>query len=453
MQLNKNILITSIALCLTACSATPDKGNQSAKTTDEHKEYVWLTVGANNQQIAHAVTTASTCPHIMTDNHSRPMTQRAKGNQPKGFDQVISCETYLPDSAETVSVNGTKLKLFKKPQKIIVIGDTGCRMKAGDFQNCNNVPGYGPAWPWAKMAKVVAAADPDLIIHVGDYHYRESPCPPGNKGCVGPWGFNWKSWQADFFDPALPLLARAPWVFTRGNHEDCNRAWKGWFYLLDQGKLSSNPWQECQQFTPAYKVDLGDLALIQMDSATLPNDFSNTINPKITEQYARLYNEVNQLAEPEQYSWVMTHRPIWAVSSYWDWKNKKDAISLADAKMQLGLKASALGRFSDSTTLLLNGHIHNFEALTFDDGRPSLLVVGDSGTKLSPKITKDQTEQSGILKKLGLLYADFYSTSQFAYAEFERQPQNAWLIHLVDINGKTQQSFILKNKRLERVWE
>ena len=45
---------------------------------------------------------------------------------------------------------------------------------------------------------------PDLVIHVGDYHYRESPCADGNEGCAGsPWGYGFDAWQADFLASAI----------------------------------------------------------------------------------------------------------------------------------------------------------------------------------------------------------------------------------------------------------
>jgi hypothetical protein len=42
-----------------------------------------------------------------------------------------------------------------------------------------------------------------------------------------PVGDNWDAWNADFFTPAAQLLTAAPWVFSRGNHEDCGRSWRG----------------------------------------------------------------------------------------------------------------------------------------------------------------------------------------------------------------------------------
>jgi hypothetical protein len=54
-----------------------------------------------------------------------------------------------------------------------------------------------------------AKLSPDLVLHIGDYHYRENACPPDIAGCKdSPWGYGWDTWQADLFRPAAPLLAK-----------------------------------------------------------------------------------------------------------------------------------------------------------------------------------------------------------------------------------------------------
>lgn len=78
-------------------------------------------------------------------------------------------------------------------RRIVVIGDTGCRLKASEsaYQACND----SEAYPFATVAAHAAAWHLDLVIHVGDYLYRANPCPPGRSGCVGsPWGYGWDSW-------------------------------------------------------------------------------------------------------------------------------------------------------------------------------------------------------------------------------------------------------------------
>src|SRR6202012_1692139 len=102
------------------------------------------------------------------------------------------------------------------PKRIIVMGDTGCRIKKADdlFQACND----RDACPFPDIAKTAAGMHPDLVIHVGDYHYRENVCPRDVGGCMdSPWGYGYDAWEADFFQPSAPLLAEAPWIVLRGN--------------------------------------------------------------------------------------------------------------------------------------------------------------------------------------------------------------------------------------------
>jgi hypothetical protein len=160
-------------------------------------------------------------------------------------------------------------------RRIVLVGDTGCRLKKAEdaWQACNDPE----AWTFAEVARAAAAAHPDLVLHVGDYHYRENACPEGHAGCTGsPWAYGWDAWDADFFSPAAPLLAAAPWVMVRGNHEECARAGQGWWLLLDPHPLSGNtgcadPAQDADgNHTLPYAVDLGGHArLIVADFSAL----------------------------------------------------------------------------------------------------------------------------------------------------------------------------------------
>ena len=143
-----------------------------------------------------------------------------------------------------------------------MIGDTGCRLKGDLTQDCNDVR----RWPFPLVAERAAARHPDLVIHVGDYYYRESPCPKNNAGCAGsPHGDQWTSWNADLFSPVAPLLKAAPWIFVRGNHEQCGRGADGWFRFIDAAPMP----QQCEQSitAPPFTVRIDGLTLNVMDSA------------------------------------------------------------------------------------------------------------------------------------------------------------------------------------------
>src|SRR4029077_4491134 len=130
--------------------------------------------------------------------------------KPSIFTNTV-CEYLLPATAHAATVAGINLPL---PQPLVnrvaLIGDTGSPLATGNvYQAC----GDPTIWPFSVIASAVAAMQPDLVLHVGDYQYRDNPCPPGNTACTGtPWGYGSDTWAADLFVPAAPLLAAAPWV-------------------------------------------------------------------------------------------------------------------------------------------------------------------------------------------------------------------------------------------------
>ena len=175
-------------------------------------------------------------------------------------------------------MNGQLLNLPRlNPTKIIAFGDTGCRIKGTAIQNCNDPED----WPFEKVARAAAAAHAHLILHVGDYLYREDPCPAGKESFCGgtPHGDNWDTWNADFFKPGATLLAGAPWIFARGNHEICSRAWQGWSYYLD-----THPWTGvCQLTLPPVLIELGNFKVVLFDSSATSD---NKMSPELIGNYA-----------------------------------------------------------------------------------------------------------------------------------------------------------------------
>jgi hypothetical protein len=207
------------------------------------EDAAWVQAVANGYE-ARLATTAAVCPALTTDKGEVAMIMRA----PAGAAFPLVCAAPLSPGLASARIGATVLPVpMAQPQRILVLGDTGCRIKGAALQACNDPT----AWPFPQLAEAAAKLKPDLIIHLGDYLYRESACPPGNAGCAGsPWGDNWVSWQADFYAPAAPLLAAAPIVLVRGNHEDCLRAGLGWLRL--QGPSGFDPAAPCTPHLPLY---------------------------------------------------------------------------------------------------------------------------------------------------------------------------------------------------------
>src|SRR5262245_21706595 len=166
--------------------------------------YTFVLLGIDGAPVARAITSAAECPAIELDGVARAMSVRARpgvepqrptisppeASKPSAF-PVLVCEAAIPAGVARATVAGRALPLPKAdPKRIVVIGDSGCRIKVTDnaFQDCNNAA----TWPFVTVAARAAAMAPDLVIHVGDYHYRENACPPLNAGCAGsPWGYGW----------------------------------------------------------------------------------------------------------------------------------------------------------------------------------------------------------------------------------------------------------------------
>jgi hypothetical protein len=322
----------------------------------------WVELGEEGKAYARIiVNTPQDCPAIQIDGVSKPMSLRP--NMPDGLRPA--CEFAIPAGARSASVNSHALVLPKSnPTEIIAIGDTGCRIKGRQIQACND-----PAlWPLRQVASSAAAEKPNLIIHVGDYLYRESPCPDASQAQCGgsPVGDNWEAWNADFFEPAAKLLSAAPWAFTRGNHEDCNRAWRGWFYYLDP-----RPWDgECEGFSAPYLIKLGNFQLAILDTASINEN-------AVDEQ--QLQMTVKQLTSLQaKDAWLASHHPFWGFYP--------DRRSGLPKPTTLVLEEAWDKAASKNFSLILSGHVHLFEYISVDNGWPPQIVAGDGGTQMDVPI-------------------------------------------------------------------
>ncbi len=316
---------------------------------------VWVEFGEGRTLLARVVVdTLQHCPSVHIGAKKFPMIARTP--VPDGMMPV--CEISIPAGVTTASVGGQPLALpHATVAKVVVIGDTGCRIKGKRIQDCND-----PAkWPLQRVSERASADRPDLVIHVGDYLYREDKCPDDlSRLCgTGPAGDRWDTWNADFFAPASKLLTAAPWAFSRGNHEDCTRAWKGWFYYLDP-----RPWngaETCVAYSDPYLVQLGSLQLFMLDSSAAKEQ------NLAEEQIGRFAEQLGSLRTAN--AWIVDHHPFWAM---------KAAAEVASPLAEAWKRTSPKG-----VSMVVSGHTHLFELLSFGPDRPPQLVAGDGGTNLA----------------------------------------------------------------------
>jgi hypothetical protein len=368
----------------------------------------WVELGADGRVVARIVVdTIQACPQIIVDGQRRSMSPRL----PVPVGLRPACEAIISTNAKAVSVNGQALALPKRnPSKIVALGDTGCRIKGTQVQACNDPE----QWPFARVSSQAATESPDLVIHVGDYLYREVPCPAGSEArCKGtPAGDNWETWNADFFLPAAPLLRAAPWAFARGNHEDCNRSWRGWFYYLDPGNAKPS----CDVYSPIYVVRLGSLNLVMMDSSATVED---SADEKQVSQYA------SQLASLRvSNAWLVDHHPFWGF--------RPGAADEAPILLSVPLETAWDRKPVKGVSMILSGHVHLFELLSFDHGRPAQLVAGTGGTNLQMSIQKSV---NGTLAH-GANVVMSGSQSEFGYTLLTKNGKE-WKLSLKSRTGKS----------------
>ncbi len=321
----------------------------------------WVQLLADGALSVRAVVAPGTaCPPVTADGAA--ITALPRG-APDGAFPVQICEARVPAGTTRLAVAGMALPAVPATvRRIAILGDTGCRIAARALQDCNDPA----AWPFSTIARAAAATRPDLVIHLGDYYYREGACPAGRVGCAGsPYGNNWPTWKADLFDPGAPLLAAAPWVVVRGNHELCRRGGTGWFRLLDPHPARP----DCVDRTDPYRLSIGGIELLLFDGA----DADDFLAPPdkvaaYADQFARL------LANAPPHAWLLTHKPVWAMAPG----------ELSGLTTNQTEQAAIQGHVPAALDLVLAGHLHDFISYEFGPQRPAQLIIGTGGDTLLP---------------------------------------------------------------------
>lgn len=353
---------------------------------------------------ARAVVDGARCPSLTIDGKRRAMRTRAGPDE--AFPNRI-CAAALPRGARRVSIAGAPLRMPKpRPMRLVIFGDSGCRVVKGLVQNCNDTTA---GWPFARVARLAAAQKPDLVIHLGDYYYREAPCPPATEACAGsPYGDRWPTWKAELFDPAAPLLAAAPWIFVRGNHETCDRGGAGWRRLLNAFPL--RPLATCGG-EETWFASIGGLRLAIFDSAAADD---NHIVPGVQ---ADVSKGLVPVLDSEGATWLVTHRPLWALSH--------KGLSVGGEWGNVGMREAAKDLIATpgadlswkSVTLILAGHVHNFTSLDFGAGRPPELIVGTGGDVMDPR---DPHRPLKVALPIDGVATQAITTGEFGYFVFDR---------------------------------
>jgi Calcineurin-like phosphoesterase len=358
--MTKWIALLALGFLLAACASLTSSPRTST--------VAWTQFGLGDSPplIARAlIGPGDACPAISIDGQTAAMAER-KSPRAAIFGRL--CETRLtldkPHRVRISTGNATLLdqEVSRAPQSIAVFGDTGCRVTHYYDQGCGD-----PAkWPFAQLTASVAAKRPGLILHVGDYYYREAPCLRSSTDCVpGPYGDREETWRAEFFTPAAPLLAAAPWIFVRGNHEDCARGGYGWTYYFSDAE------QACQIVHVPTRISLAGFDLLDIDSAHADDQYArDEINTYWAGIAAALRQHPPAGTTP---FFVITHEPAFGICPD---GCLKDQVADVGGIRTIAETVRASGR----RTVVMTGHIHAFEAI--DAAGITQMIIGTGGSSL-----------------------------------------------------------------------
>jgi predicted phosphodiesterase len=392
-------------------------------------QFRWVQYGPAGLE-ARVATEKGACPQGLIDGQTVAMSVRST---PGPDYPVLVCSMPIPASAKDVRVAGFPMAL-PKPQvnRILVIGDTGCRLKGKQVQSCNDIA----EWPFRIGADISTEFKPDLVLHVGDYHYRETACPLNNNGCAGtPFGDTWDVWREDFFVPAQSLLAAAPWILVRGNHEECDRGGKGWARTLDPYPWSADAGATgCLGLARPFLVDLGDIKLGVVDVSTAEEA---SVNEQQVAWYKDVFSSVIASAGGAP-MWLTFHRPVW-VSDGSSGKNKGGDNRTLAAALKDTLKPNV--------SVILSGHHHVFEAMSYEEDLPAALVSGNGGDDLSPNVPVNPI---GLAVNGSTVKAGITRPGIFGFAMLERMTDGSgrWSFTGYDTHGKQIGRCLVEGRQL-----
>lgn len=362
------------------------------------------------------------------------------------FSTLTACSAPIPANLKSAHVGKTKIPAAMPTHvdKMAMFGDTGCRIKGSNIQNCASPTD----WPLARISAQIAAAKPDLIMFTGDFFYREGTCPADKITYCGssptpvpgmPFADTAESWVADVFTPMSDALAAAPIVLTRGNHEACNRGGNGYFVYFDprEGTVDTCAPKvvngalavPSNELTEPYAVDIKvakdrKLRVVNIDSSS---GWDCEISPMLA-KYQDQFTKAEALTSPKKENWLLIHRPVFGFQPADDCSPTGGWIVADEATASQG----KLSKYN----MLVSSHMHLVQTVNIP-GAPGQLVLGNGGTKLESVSTVTFPTTGPSWPNGGTFGASTNSWAEVrhGYAIARPTKAGAWAINMKDQNG------------------
>ena len=369
----------------------------------------WTQLIDGTAQSFRAIVSDKQCPAISIDGEAVEMDVRAA---PMADFPNLVCEYVSDEPIKSATIRNSPFPLRPpNAQQILVVGDTGCRLKKdAPVQACSN----GTAWPYPTIARSMAAKKADIAIHLGDYYYREVPCP-NPLICGEAYGDNWQTWKVDFFAPSQVMFSEHPFIFVRGDHENCERGWLGFLRYLAPGPIRTPIM--CDNYETPFIVEFEDVQMPVLDSSTRDrDDYTWDRLRAMRSQFLEV------LSELDRETLLLTHTPLWGYGS--KEKNSKELETLES--IQRRAFAHMMPRLISA---VVAGDLHFAQIVSTPDN-PVQITFGNGGVWL-------YTTPEGKVEDLPVgedVTGEIFGYNQFGFGLIDRSGEGLKVIFF-DVNG------------------
>jgi len=172
-------------------------------------------------------------------------------------------------------------------------------------------------------------------------------------------------------------------------------------------------------------VRLGKFSLVMLDSASASD---KTLDAKSVDAYSAELAGIHA-----DHAWLVLHHPIWGLKGTPPVESPTEVTEAWEKSPVKGID------------LIVSGHTHLFELLSFDQGRPTQLVAGDGGTEMAVPIPA----KIDGLKLRGATLLSGQDAHEFGYTALTRTAEG-WRLALTSTTGKVLETAALPGKQTTR---
>lgn len=434
MKLLFNLYLASFILlsCQTNPNIIPNKqSNKSITQEPPHNTYyTWLQIGVDKDNesgwyVRSISKENNLCPDVYWGNNKKANKLKLRSNALENF-PIKVCELKVPNHIKKLRFTSKKEEInIDDKAKAFLIGDTGCDWQEGK-DACENL------WQYPRIINQMTEKTKNKtphIIHLGDYIYRCAYPEDKDKCNKKKKVDSWDVWKKELFLPSKKALDNGAWFFTRGNHEECSRAYKGWYLFLDPRPFDKNMINNCKtNDIHTFTAKFGDLRLASIDSS-----HAKSSKPVNVSAYKNQLINLNKSAQKNNWKgvWIVSHRPFRAFVPQCnenfcclDTNLCKNAYTLARKNITLFtaykeyLKTITQKKTASPFIAAMSGHIHLFDLIKFEDGSLPQLIVGFSGAKPAVQPSFSSTNYVGYEIFGSTVKSQEYLRAKNGYAQF-----------------------------------